>query len=271
MINPLKLNGIGVFTKGAIKNKAVVFIHGNSLSALTFKKQFELIENIPLVAFDLPGHGNSESVKDFENAYCLPGYIKTLKDIISKLGISNYILAGHSLGGHIAIEAADELDSCKGLFIFGTPPISIPPQMDKMFLLHPLMNLLFSGEISKTDALELAKSFIHAPSNVPHELSEYIIKSDPNTRVNLGASIGKLLFKDEIEIIRNQKMPVAIAHGKEDGFVNLEYIEQQKIQNLWNDTPMIFENSGHCPQLEEPVAFNKLIMDYHHSVFSETI
>ena len=268
MVGPVKLNGIEVFTKGDVKSKAIVFIHGNSLSALTFKKQFEFIDNIPMLAIDLPGHGNSERVQDFDNTYCLPGYIKALKEIITKLGMSNYILAGHSLGGHIAIEASEELDGCKGLFIFGTPPIGIPPQMDKMFLPHPLMNLLFSGEISKQDASVLAKNFIHGPSSIPDELCNYILQSDPNARLNLGASIGKGLFKDEIEIVGKLKYSVAIAHGKHDAFVNCEYIQQQKFQNLWNNKITMLENSGHCPQLEEPIEFNKLISAYHHFIFS---
>lgn len=262
------LNGIEVFTKGDIRNNAIVFIHGNSLNSLSFKKQFELLNDIPLIAINIPGHGNSIRSTEFENVYCLPGYIKAVKDVIKQLELSDYILAGHSLGGHIAIEAAEELNAIKGLFIFGTPPIGMPPQMDQMFHSHPLMNLLFSGEISKEDALSLSNSFIHNPSLHINELSNYILQTDPNTRLNLGASIGKGQFKNELEIINNLNIPVAIGHGRHDAMVNDSYIQQQAFKNLWNKNIIYFENSGHCPQLEEPNEFNKAINEYHHSIFS---
>lgn len=262
-----KINGIEVFTKGTIENQAIVFVHGNSLSALSFKKQFELIDDIPIVAISLQGHGNSKKLQDYESSYCLPGYIETIKNTISILGISNYILAGHSLGGHIAIEASEELNSAKGLFIFGTPPIGLPPQMEKMFHAHPLMGLLFSGEIRNEDAISLAQSFVYDTSMIINEIAEQILQSDPNSRINLGASIGKGLFKNEIEIIKELKIPIAIIHGKHDTFVNSEYIEQQEFGNLWSNQIVMLENSGHCPHIEQPVEFNNVLYQYYNSVF----
>lgn len=117
----VSLNGtqINVSANGEIKNKAVIFLHGNSLSSEVFSAQSF---SFPVVTIDLPGHGRSQPAEKPEETYSMPGYAKVIGDVIAQLGLKEYILAGHSLGGHIAVNAAKDLDSLKGLVIFGTPP-----------------------------------------------------------------------------------------------------------------------------------------------------
>lgn len=266
MYNPLVVNGITVYTKGNIKNNALVFIHGNSLNASTFRKQFDAL-NIPMVAFDLPGHGLSARHNEYEEIYNLPGYISALKNVIEQLGIDQFILAGHSLGGHIAIEAAPELQGIKGLFIFGTPPIGIPPEMDKMFLPNPWMGHLFVKDINEQLALDLTKEFVNNNKELAHEMKRMVIDTDGNARLNLGASIGKGQFKNEKEILNQINIPVGILHGEKEKFVNTDYLNQLQIPKLWNNKIHFVSGSGHCPQMENPEYFNSILSDFYKTVF----
>lgn len=267
MTNKTNLNGINVYTKGHVKNKSIVFIHGNSLNALTFKKQFENLKDIPMVAIDLPGHGLSEHSENFENIYCLPGYISALKKIIEELELQNYILIGHSLGGHIAIEALEVLNDVKGLMVFGTPPIGIPPAMDKMYLPNPLMAHFFSKEISETDANLLSNELVYNNPTIAAELKNYILQTDGNARINLGASIGKGQFKNEIEIVKALKIPIAILHGEKDSLVNLNYIKELYLSGLCKSETITMPNIGHTPQIENSELFNKYVLDFYNSIF----
>ena len=267
MLNKVIINGINIYTKGNFKKNALVFIHGNSLNALSFKYQFDDLKDVPMLALDLPGHGLSKRPESFEEIYCLPGYIKALKAIINELELKDFILVGHSLGGHIAIEAATELEAVKGVLIFGTPPIGMPPEMEKMFLPNPAMGYLYAKDISKDNALLLAKEFTYTNTAIVNEIAEMILVTDGNARVNLGGSIGLGKFKNEKEIVKSSNVPIAVFHGEKDSFVNYDYITQTQITKLWNNKTNLIHNAGHIPQMEQPSAFNSLLLEFYSHVF----
>ncbi|MBL7896377.1 MAG: alpha/beta hydrolase [Bacteroidia bacterium] len=267
MISNCHVHGLNVYYTGDIKKRALVFIHGNSLNSKTFQSQMENLP-FPVMAFDLPGHGLSDRYTDFENIYCLPGYVSALKNLVAEFGMSDFILAGHSLGGHIALEAAEELNQTKGLFIFGTPPIGIPPEMDKMFLPNPNIAHLFSKDISESDAMTVGMEFVFNNQTLAADLKAMILNTDGNTRLNLGASIGKGQFKNEKEFVSKTNLPIGIVQGNKETLVNLEYIKELSIPNLWNNKINILENVGHIPQMENAEKFNSIIIDFCNSVFS---
>ncbi|MBL7918078.1 MAG: alpha/beta hydrolase [Bacteroidia bacterium] len=260
------INGIEVFTKGDLTKNVLVFIHGNSLNAITFINQFNKLHSIPLVAINLPGHGNSDRPKLFQDVYCIPGYVNALKVVLQELKINSCILAGHSLGGHIAIESLNEINSIKGLFIFGTPPITIPPQMDKMFLPNPNIGLLFSGKMTEKEAKLIANELVYTHKEIVPTLSSIMLETDENARLSLGASVGEGKFKNEVELLKQCNFPIAILHGNNDSLVNLQYISDLKLPNLWQNKVHCLENTGHCPQIENTEIFNELLENYYHSV-----
>lgn len=268
MIDNFVIDGVHIYSKGPIKNKVIVFIHGNSLNALTFVNQLKSLD-FPMIALDLPGHGLSERYQDFENIYNLSGYIKTVKNVINKLGLENFILAGHSLGGHIAIEASEELKETKGLFIFGTPPIGIPPEMDKMFHSNPAIPFLFSKEISAAEAEIMCNELVEENCSMKNEIKQMILSTDGNTRMNLSTSIAKGDIKNEIEILNKTKIPIAIIHGEHDKFVNGNYFNSLHFPSLWNNKIHIIKNCGHCPQLEQHEAFNFLLTNFSSTIFND--
>lgn len=254
------LNGICYYTKGDYKNQPVIFIHGNSLSALTYRNQLNQ-EKVPVIALDLPGHGNSVTPTNKKETYCISGYVQTINEFIATLNIKEFILAGHSLGGHIAIETAPELEGIKGLLVFGTPPIGIPPEMDKMFLPNPFLPLLFSGVITQEDAENLALQMT-SDAELKDEIQKLINDTDPDARIFLGTSVAEGKFKNEKELITNLEIPVWMIHGTNDAFVNYEYLK-----NICGINPILEIDSGHTPQLERPEQFNQIINYIYSSIF----
>jgi len=99
-----KINNIHITRKGQ-GSKYIVFLHGNSLSSETFKLQFEddALNNYKLLAVDFPGHGKSGWSDNKERDYNLFGFRDAIVDIIKHLNIKDFIFAGHSFGGHVAI------------------------------------------------------------------------------------------------------------------------------------------------------------------------
>ncbi|MCB0027636.1 MAG: alpha/beta hydrolase [Anaerolineales bacterium] len=75
------------------------------------------VTDFPLFFLDLPGHGNSEG----PGRDSVLGYAEMVVAFVRELGLRRVVLAGHSLGGAIALQAA-LLDASRlaGLVLIGT-------------------------------------------------------------------------------------------------------------------------------------------------------
>lgn len=86
----------------------LVFLHGwgRTMEDFNVLKDF-LMRGLPQFAFlqfDLPGFGGSSLAR--QNGLSLEDYCTTLKELFNKLGLTQVIFVGHSLGGRIAIKFA---------------------------------------------------------------------------------------------------------------------------------------------------------------------
>jgi pimeloyl-ACP methyl ester carboxylesterase len=94
----------------------LVMIHGNSYCRGVFRHQLHssLTSHHRLIAFDLPGSGESSDAPDPERTYTLQGSADATIELLGKLGVTNAIVFGWSLGGHIGIEMMPALRGCEG-------------------------------------------------------------------------------------------------------------------------------------------------------------
>ncbi len=250
---------------------AALLVHGNSASGLSFRKQLEspLGQEFRLVAIDLPGHGATGPAADPQATYTLPGYAQVVVDVAEKLGLDDAVFLGWSLGGHIVLEAADRLPNAAGFVIFGTPPIAFPPAMAEAFLPHPAMTCTFKADLTPEE-MDLYVSAFFAPGfqDVPESFREDVRRTDGQARAILGGSIGPDGYKDEVAIVANLPVPLAILHGEQEQLVNKAYLEGLDIPSLWRDAVQTIPQAGHAPHWEQPEQFNALLGDFLRSVHS---
>ena len=239
---------------------AVMLIHGNSLSGLSYQHQINssLGEKYRLVAIDLPGHGNSDPAADI-TTYNMPGYASVIAAIAKALNIQDAVFVGWSLGGHIVLEAHNQLPQAKGFVIFGAPPLAFPPAMEEAFLPNPAVNVGFMADITEQDAQTYAASFFAPGAEAPSSFVKDILRTDGAARAGLAASIVPDGYQDEVEIVANLSTPLAILHGKEEQLVNESYISQLTMPTLWRNSIQIIPGAGHAPQWEQPERFNALL------------
>jgi pimeloyl-ACP methyl ester carboxylesterase len=84
--------------------KTIVFIHGLSNYCLAWKKNIDYLRSsFRCVSIDLPGNGLSEKA---DRPYSIGFYANAVETLIKKLGLGNICLAGHSMGGQIALTIA---------------------------------------------------------------------------------------------------------------------------------------------------------------------
>jgi pimeloyl-ACP methyl ester carboxylesterase len=241
--------------------RAVIFVHGNSSSARTWRPLLagSFGRRFRCLALDLPGHGHSAPAKDHAD-YSLPGYATVLAGFAQALGAQDAVIVGWSLGGHIALEAVPQLPAATAFAIFGTPPVASAAQMPAAFLPNPAMNVGFTDVVREDDARAFAASFTAPGSALAlTEFVEDILSTDGAARASLFASVGAGRFADEVEVAAGLRQPLAILHGQGEQLVNLSYIRELTIPSLWRGQVQLIQGAGHAPHQETPEQFAGLL------------
>jgi len=248
--------------------RPIVLVHGNSSSSKVWKNQLEgpLGARYRLIAFDLPGHGNSRRAPAPESSYSSVGYARTVADFASGMDLEDAIFVGWSLGGHAVLEASADLFRASGLMILGTPPVS--KAEDGFAGFKGLLPTAFTPSPSDAE-IETFVEHLFAPhfSPIPEFFAADFRNTDAAARSHLGESVPKGLYKDEISIVSSElKLPLAIACGAEEQIVDLNYLTRLKAPSLWRHEVQIIGSAGHAAQWEQPQAFDKLIDDFASSI-----
>ncbi len=256
------------YTESQGKGQSIVFIHGNSSSSSAFQKQFQgwLGEKYHLVAFDLPGHGQSDRATQLSD-YSLPGYAKNLEQLVKVLQLEDAVFVGWSLGGHILLEAVNSLPHASGFVIFGTPPLAVPPDLASAFLPALSSGVGFKASITNAEATQFANDFFVPNSKVDTQaFIADILATDGNARAGLAASLSPdypyRKSVDEVEVVARMSKPLAIFQGAEEQLINPVYFENLAIPTLWRGKVQLIPYSGHTPQWEQPEVFDSLLDNF---------
>ena len=252
---------ISYIEKNPDKEKTILFVHGNSLSSKSFIEQFqsEKFKDLRLIALDLPGHGDSEKL----NNYNIPVLASYLSGFVKKLALKDFILVGHSLGGHIVSHTLKELDP-KAIVLIANTPIATQADIPNLFLPHPNLALINKYPISKSEVIELINSYFKTTKDYQAEISDFL-NTDKNFKTTFVKSLVDAKFENEIELIKQKKIPVLMTTGAEDGFINPEYLESLSLK-LWKDK-VHYLPGGHCLLKDNPNDFNNLL----YSLISESL
>jgi len=252
--------------EGRSEGTTIVMLHGNSLSSEIFSEQFAdpvLADHYRLIALDLPGHGQSAHSDNPLEDYTMKGLIDHFLEFLDKMKIEKAIFVGHSLGGHILMEAYPKLkDRMLGMVTSGAPPFTLPPQMEKSHLEHDAQYLIYKEELTEEEIHAFAHACVSESHEDPELLMDAVRHSDPDMRAGLGLSYSKGEIEDEATIISEMKHPLAIFHGKEDQLINGDYYQELKLPTLWQGNVQFIDKAGHCPQFENPEAFDKLLDEF---------
>lgn len=262
-LRPLRLE-LGAQTIAGFQStgegRPILLIHGNSCSAHVWQRQLQgpLGAKYRVIAIDLPGHGASSPPPNPQTDYSGRGYAAAIAAAARALELNDAIVVGWSLGGHTVLNAASLLPMASGLMIFGTPPIGSGPGAFAGF--KHLSPTVFTASPSEADIQDWARSaFAPGYAPIPDFLVEDFRRTDGNARACLGAAAQSGGLTDEVEIVRNLKIPLAIVHGRAEQLIDLSYLQRLPAPSLWRGEVQIVDGAGHALQWEQAETFNKLL------------
>ncbi|MEQ9643249.1 MAG: alpha/beta hydrolase [Alphaproteobacteria bacterium] len=250
---------------------AVLFIHGNSSCKEVFRNQMEgaIGQAYRCIAMDLPGHGNSPDAAEPTRSYTMPGYAEAALEVMQAKGAERYAIVGWSLGGHIGIEMLPRAQNIAGLLITGTPPVSKGEEsVAAGFLPSEHMGLAGQEVFSEADA----DAYAHATCgiNAPFEpfLLDAVRRTDGRARRCMFEAFLAGQGNDQRDVVESSKVPLAVANGGAEPFVNNDYCRSVDYANLWDGQVHTFEGVGHAPFWETPAAFDALLQRFLKDIFA---
>ncbi len=247
------------------KERAIVFVHGNSSSSLTWRKQFSdaLLGKYRLVAIDLPGHGASDGIPDQKAGSNLKTLAAVLIDALTALNLnSEVVVAGVSLGTNVVAEMVSAGFRPAGLFLAGPCVVGEGYGLDKVTLPGADPTAIFSDgvpdEIVRKYAQETSVS--QDPEDLEIFLKDYR-RTQPLFRTHFFESLGLETYSDEVDALRQSGIPLGIVFGADERVVDPDYLNGA-FDKLWNNTIYKIPGASHLVNVDQSVVFNRLLAAY---------
>jgi len=245
-------------------SQAIIFVHGNSSSAVSWNAQLndaELAAAWQLIAFDLPGHGKSGKKAD----YSLKEMAKILTGLVEHLNLTSYLVLGLSLGTCIVAEAAPGLKSCNGFMMLSPNLVSnnFPPASFMQPL--PQMAAIASPVVTEEALKDFSSLLVFDNDAVLQQYRSDFFKADPDFRASLGKTIVTADWSDELANLKNSGQPICIAFGKEEKVIKTDYLDSYTPK--WRDKVFFIEHAAHFFNAEQPTAFNTLLKQFASDAF----
>lgn len=251
------------------KDTTLVLLHAFHSSTTSYEPLCDLLkEQYDLVCLDFPGHGLSVHVDCHQYAwyYSMEGFTEVLVEFIDRLKLSNYYIAGDSVGGNCAVRAMNTLSGLFGLVLMGTAQAR---SVEMVFSLHhqtKALELLFQKERSKKEDEIVATAYVNPSLNDGKTFKQMIYDiqhTDPNCREFFAKQLETQKWIDELQIIQDSKIPLIYILGEDDGFINSSRYRDVLIESGVKDSQIhLLKNVRHMPQLDDPQATAKLISDF---------
>lgn len=249
----------------------LLFIHGTSSSLLTWEGSTELLKkDYRIIRFDLPGFGLTGPNRD--GIYTVEYNNQFIDSLLDLLKLKRIIIAGNSLGGSIAWQyALHRPDRVKGLILVdaaGIAPLrkmkgaigfkvaQIPVLNQLMTVITPRFLVKKSLEDAYGDSKKITDSLV----------SQYF---DMVTRAgNRRALVDRIKtgwgFSDS-SLLRKIDCPTLILWGRKDNLIPVENAGVFRRQ-ISNSQLYIWDQLGHVPMEEDPVAFSLEVKKWRDSL-----
>lgn len=224
-----------------------LFIHGAGGSYLDFPSALRRSARVNGIAFDLPAHGASQGAAHEQ----VEDYAQAVLALLDALHLPQVILAGHSMGGAIALTLALLApERVAGLMLIGTAAaIPVNPSLIEGILQDPQATaeqVMRWSWAKRTDTSVLALGVKRLLQNPPEVIrQDYLACSRYDVRERLG----------EIQV------PTLVLAARDDRMIFLAS-SSALAQDITGAELVIVEGGGHMFPLEQPTFITQTIEDW---------
>ena len=271
-------------------NINILLIHGFGASKKHWRYNQDFLgKTFNCYAIDLLGFGESSQPKALLNyetqkknsiKYSFDLWSNQISSFCSEVIKSPVYLVGNSIGGVIALKAAETLqDECKGAILIDCAQRTMDDKrLNKsdilMNLFRPIIktlvrqriisNTLFARAANPKIIKKILEQAYPSGKNIDAELIEILY--EPSRRKNSKEAFRGFinLFDDYLapDLLNKVNIPIQLIWGEKDPWESLDEAKEWK-KKFSNITRLdIIKGAGHCPHDEEPEKTNQLICEF---------
>lgn len=250
------------YTEQGAGDTTLLFVHGWAIDGSYWNNQLDhFSKTYRVIAVDLPGFGQSTAVR---SDWSLENNAADLQFVISKLGLKNVILIGHSMSGDIVMEAAlknnPAVIGIVGIDNFKNVGETISPErMEKINVYLDSMERNF--KVMAPAYAEQALFDPSTPDSVKTRVKNDFSKSNPqiamssvHSQVNYG-----LLEAEKLQQL-NYKLYLINSNPQPTDTMQLRKNCKRSYEVAY------LQATGHYPMIEKPQEFNKLLEETIHKM-----
>ncbi len=220
----------------------LVLIHGFPLDHSIWNEVIPLLkDDFDVILPDLRGFGQSDAV---DSDYSMRDLAADVASLLDHLGLESAFLAGHSMGGYVALAFADAYPSrLRGLALVASQTAADAPER-KAGRYAQAQKIAEDG-IGETVAAMTVK--LSSDARVQKFVHDLMRKQKPAGYI--GSLKAMAERADTLSVLEQASCPVLIVHGGADGLIPLQREIQAKVPRArLVELPAL----GHMPMMESP-------------------
>lgn len=260
MQKEITINGKRISYSDIGQGHTIVLLHGYLETKevwTSFAK--ELSNKFRVIAPDIPGHGQSDTIDETHTMELMAQHINAL---LFELNIRNITLVGHSMGGYVMLAFAQLFpEKLKNMVLFhssvyaDTDEKKINRQREIEFIKSGKLELIVNTNLPNTFANDNVEKFNSALNQLKANAKNH------DTDGVCALLRGMMQREDRQELISGFNKPMLFIFGKKDNYIPIEAGE--KMMELNNNIEVLWlEKSGHMGFIEEEKITVKHISDF---------
>jgi len=239
------LKGVYVPAKGNAKQTPVLFIHGAFANHMGFQKMVNQFANNGYNSYAVSRRGRLSQPPTNAGGLTFADYLQDTLAIIQEIKPTP-ILVAHSLGGLLAMKAAEKIKNIPALVLINTaPPAMLTAQPISLPYFFPLLPKIFSGKSFKPST-KAFKTLALQKMN-PNEMDMVA-----NSLVPESGTVYRQMMLGQIRLSPNfQNIPTLVIGSRQDRIIS-KGLNKTTIKKL-NADYREYSNHGHWIIEEEGI------------------
>jgi len=257
----LEVDGQPVNVVDRGEGDAVVFLHAFPLQAAMWDYQIDALEeSYRCIAIDLPGFGQSPSSAD-PDATSMRSWSDLVAGVLAQLGVVEATIVGASMGGYLAMALLrHHPDVVRQLVLADTRARSDDPGIAQRRSAQ--QDQLRAGAEVGSLAKENVERLLSAGSMSRPELVDYVhaLADGADPEGWIGALEAMKDRPDSMLLLRQASVRALVVVGELDRVTPIA--EAMSLRSLLKGELVIVPNVGHLPNVEDPLAFNEVLVAF---------